>query len=221
MSKLKDLTGETFRLLTVKSRADNNKHGKSVWNVTCSCEDKTESKVVGSNLTSGHTQSCGCLQVKSVTKLNTTHGLSKKPEYKTWLKMKARCLNPNNDSYESYGGKGIEVCDRWLESFENFYLDMGEKPKGKYSIDRLFPEGHYEPSNCRWATTKQQARNKSTTVLIKWIGREQCLMDWAKELSPILGVSSRTICGRVKRGWPIDKAFTLGNIQALKMKDAG
>ena len=82
-------------------------------------------------------------------------------EYNTWSSMKQRCLNPNNPHYKYYGGRGIKICDRWLNSFENFFTDMGKRPKGKYSIDRIDNYGNYEPENCRWVKTELQALNKS------------------------------------------------------------
>lgn len=82
------------------------------------------------------------------------------PTYNSWRKMKERCTNPNHDRYPRYGGRGIKICDRWLHSFQNFLEDMGNRPYGK-TLDRIDPNGNYEPSNCRWATIKQQARNKA------------------------------------------------------------
>jgi len=94
-----------------------------------------------------------------------THGKSKTSEYKAWQDMKYRCYNPNNKDYPNYGGRGIAVCDRWLESFDNFLEDMGRKPGIKYSLDKIDNDGNYEPGNCRWATQKEQGYNKSTTKL--------------------------------------------------------
>jgi len=89
-----------------------------------------------------------------------THGQTDTPEYRTWTGMKERCCNSRKRSFKDYGGRGIRVCDRWLNSFESFLTDMGPKPSSAHSIDRINNDGNYEPGNCRWATASQQARNK-------------------------------------------------------------
>ena len=133
--------------------------------------------------------------------------MSKTTTYKSWCHMKERCLNEGNQDYPDYGGRGIQVCDRWL-SFENFYADMGEKPRGRYSIDRLDTDGGYEPSNCRWATDKQQARNKRNNRAIEFNGRTQLLVEWSQET----GVRQETIRYRLKHGWSVaDALYTPGD----------
>ena len=85
-----------------------------------------------------------------------THGMSKTPEFRAWLNMKERCYRPTNARYHRYGARGIEVCDRWLESFENFYTDIGDRPSPTHSLDRIDNDGNYEPDNCRWGTREEQ-----------------------------------------------------------------
>lgn len=139
--------------------------------------------------------------------MTVTHRLSRTREYKSWLKMKERCFNPNATQYKWYGGKGITVCDRWKSSFENFLADMGKRPSPSHSIDRIDSSGNYEPDNCRWADRKTQIRNQSKT---KWIyvgGQKVILAEYAESL----GISCDTLTNRLR------SEFFNGDI--LSMKD--
>jgi hypothetical protein len=118
--------------------------------------------------------------------------------------MIQRCGNPSDVNYRHYGGRGIVVCGRWLESFKNFMKDMGEPPTPKHTLERIDNDDNYRPSNCRWATRKDQARNKRNNHLITHDGRTQCLAAWAEEL----GIESSLLRYRLKR-WPIEKALTI------------
>lgn len=137
----------------------------------CICDCGNEVKVRASCLASGNTKSCGCLQKDAVSKTGKinkgnkhrqTHGMTKTPEYDAWRHMKDRCSNPNVKNYKNYGERGIIICQRWLNSFENFLEDMGPKPFPKilYSLDRIDNDGNYEPGNCKWSTRSQQQRNR-------------------------------------------------------------
>jgi len=118
--------------------------------------------------------------------------------------MKQRCLNPNTKYYNDYGGRGIKICDRWLNSFENFMEDMGLPPSHKHSIDRIDPEGNYTPENCRWATDKAQARNRRNTVLIKIGDEAKCITDWLR----IKDISPYTYYRRIRKGMTPEESLT-------------
>lgn len=160
MGKLVDLTGQSFGRWTVLNR-EGKKGGFVSW--LCRCECGKRNVVASNSLRTGNSKSCGCYTLEKIT----THGKNKNyviaPEYKTWHMMVQRCTNPNNDGYGDYGGRGIKVCDRWL-NFEDFYADMGDRPSLKYSLDRIDNNGNYEPSNCRWATQTDQSRNQRLRI---------------------------------------------------------
>jgi len=142
----------------------------------CKCDCGVILTVLSNNLRGKTTNSCGCLQLDKIT----IHGKTGTKVFNAWRAMKYRCLNPNDTSYQDYGGRGIKVCDKWLESFENFYKDMGDPPEGM-SLDRIDVNGNYEPSNCRWADKKVQSNNtrsvphsKDIKEHKKWKQRIQC-----------------------------------------------
>lgn len=133
-------------------------------------------------------KSCGCWHRELSIKASTTHGhgqRGKSPTYKAWCEMKARCLNPNNHNYHNYGGRGIKVCERWLNSFENFLSDMGERPSKEYSIDRIDFNGDYCPENCRWATTDIQCNNRRNNIHITYQGEIMTLKQWCDRFDMI------------------------------------
>ena len=115
----------------------------------------------------GKQKSCGCMRSALIAKATTTHGLSKHPMYHVWRSMKERCLLPTAQAWENYGGRCIKVCDRWLESFENFYADMSPSYAPGLTLDRRDVNGDYCPENCRWVSDKVQARNKRTNRVIQ------------------------------------------------------
>jgi hypothetical protein len=178
-----DETGKKFGRLTVLSFDGLHNHFAK-W--ACKCECGNTKSVSGCDLRAGNVRSCGCLRPEIMKTLNRTHGHSAdriySKEYRAWQAMKARCFDINNIGYHNYGGHGITVCDRWKDSFENFFADMGEKPTPKHSLDRIDNKGNYEPPNCRWATRKEQQRNTSRNNNLELNGITMCISDWAIHL---------------------------------------
>lgn len=159
-SRIIDLKGQRIGAWKVLSFAGPNSYGQSTW--LCRCRCGTERKVNAQTLREKLTSSCGCLKGAAIALFRTKHGHSRGGESRTyviWGGMHNRCRNETHVGWKYYGGRGIKVCDRWND-FQNFLEDMGEAPKSR-SLDR-FPnmDGDYEKSNCRWATTTQQANNR-------------------------------------------------------------
>lgn len=134
--------------------------------------------------------------------MSLSHRMSKTPEYKIWAYTKARCYNKKHKNYNDYGGRGIIVCERWLNSFKNFYEDMGKRPSDKHSIERKNNNLNYSPENCYWATRKEQANNRRSNHLIEYKGRTQTVSMWADEI----GIDKKHLLIRIN-SWGIEKAF--------------
>lgn len=206
MGIIKQLVGKRFGRLTVISfnGLKNNRYAQ--W--MCKCDCGNYRLVITTYLNSGNVSSCGCLKVDTTRARSTKHGHNTlkgaTPEYTTWSNIKARCYDEKNKSYSRYGAKGIRVCDRWINSFDNFLSDMGTRPSNDHSIDR-FPnkKGDYEPSNCRWATRHQQVNNKTSNIIIDYKGETKTLSQWCEELN----LGYHLVFGRLKYGWSVKDAF--------------
>lgn len=197
MTKLIDLTGLRFSRIVVLRLGERTKGGQTTW--VCMCDCGVEFSAQASNIKNGKTRSCGCLRKEQLSEFNTLyktkHKKCKTTEYRIWSGIHTRCLNKLDNGYKEYGGRGISICDRW-RVFENFLLDMGERPSPNHSIDRIDVNGNYEPSNCRWATFFEQCNNKRDTVFIEYEGEKRTIAEWSK----IKGLSYRIIWTRLRYG---------------------
>ena len=191
--------GQQYHRWTLISEVADSKSTK--WLARCSCG--TKKAVTASTLAAGRSKSCGCLRVENATAALRKHGMTRTRAYRIWSLMKDRCLNPKAAHFPDYGGRGIQVCKRWRDSFTAFHKDMGDPPAG-LTLDRVNNDGDYEPGNCRWATRRAQAENRRSTRLLTWGGRTQSIKQWAAEL----GLHPTTLGNRLRSGWPVEKALT-------------
>lgn len=197
----KDISGHVFGQLLVL-RYSHTEGKKAYWLCQCSCG--VGRYVVGTALRSGNTKSCGHDRYKNAVAasrpVTTKHGMEGTPTYKSWRSMKERCLNATHKSYSYY--KNVGICDRWVNSFEAFFSDMGERPEGT-TLDRVDNDGDYNPKNCRWATHKEQARNRGNNRIIEFSGKSMCLAEWAE----IVGLRQDTLSWRIN-AWGVEDALT-------------
>lgn len=176
-----------------------------MWKCVCDCGTERTVRAL-SLLSVNGVRSCGCLQRDVAKQYQLIHGHSRKknwtPEYRAWAHMMNRCVNPKDFGYRNYGGRGIQVCESW-KTFENFLKDVGLRPSPKFSIDRINNNGNYEPGNVRWATKRQQCRNRRGLHLLTYDGKTQCLSDWADEI----GSERELIRSRIRSGWSAERAL--------------
>lgn len=198
-----NLTGKKFNRYLVLHLVKSSNEGFK-W--LCRCECGTEKEVFGCSLKNGTTKSCGCFKIEFNKRIRKVHKKSNPLEYNSWVGLKSRCLNISDRAYKDYGGRGITVCDRWLgaDGLQNFINDMGKRPNANYSIDRINNNGNYEPSNCRWATAKEQSRNNRNTCIIEYKEKKFALID----LAILFNVQYNTLRHRIIRGWDLEKALT-------------
>lgn len=194
-----DISGKQFgRLFVLGPIPPVDGSGRKRWACHCDCGSFMVAR--SGELRRGDTTSCGCAKKAALT----THGQSiqRTRSYTTWDGMIQRCTNPRNKKYHLYGGRGILVCEPWL-TFEQFFADMGERPEG-LTIDRINPDGNYEPSNCRWATAKEQNRNLRTNIMLTHDGETLTIAEWTERTK----LGRNTIWGRLQRGWSSERAIT-------------
>lgn len=178
--------------LGARFRKDSQRH----LHVVCRCGKCGSNSVVRACTLGSKSSSCR----NCATRIHGQHGSR---EYRIWESMKGRCLRKTDTRFDDYGGRGIQICERWM-SFQNFYADMGPRPSSRHSIDRIDVNGHYEPGNCRWATRKQQQRNMRSNRLFTINEQTLCLAEWCEKY----GTTPRRVESRLRRGWDIERALT-------------
>lgn len=194
--KPQELISQRFGRLIVVSL-----NRKSYWNCLCDCGNSAI--VRGNSLTMEVIKSCGCLRTESNKSRAKHNEWGKTKEYTTWSGIKDRCFNTNYKKYKDYGGRGITVCDRWIDSYDNFLKDMGRAPSQKHTIERENVNGNYEPSNCRWATMKEQQNNRRNNRMIEFNGLTMTLSQWCSKLN----INYKRTQSRLNLGWSIEDSF--------------
>lgn len=201
MRKFINLMGQKFNRLTFIEHINKNK-----W--LCRCDCGNEIIAQSGHVKNDNIKSCGCWRKKQITKRNKSkirHGYCSTKIYQRWQAMLQRCNNPNSKAYKNYGGRGIKVCKRWSK-FENFLIDVGLPPAGQYEIDRKKNDGNYCKSNHRWATDKENSRNKRNNRLETAFGKTQCRSAFAEEYS----IKLNTLIHRIdKLGLSVEEALTI------------
>ena len=201
MSKRIDITNQRFGKLVAIRPVGHNARGEGLWLCRCDCGNTIE--VVTYSLRSGNTQSCGCMAKEVLLKRNTKHGKCGTRLYRIYRGMVQRCTYPKHKNYAQYGGKGVKICDEWLEysAFEQWAKNNGYSDT--LSIDRINVDGDYSPTNCRWVDVYTQAHNKSNNNKLTYNGETLTIAEWARKLNLRTG----TLRYRIKRGLPNDLIF--------------
>ncbi len=197
-----DLTGQRFGRLVVLGKSETRIYGRQLaWE--CQCDCGVVKPLLTSVLKSGSTKSCGCLKRECKPPVLLTHGLSRYSGMKVWQGMIRRCTNSEAKDFPLYGGRGVKVCERWMD-VRNFAEDMAEKPEG-CSLDRIDPNGDYCPENCRWATPAEQGANKRSNRMIQHEGQVLHMSEWCRRL----GVKPSTVINRLNSGMAPSLALTM------------
>lgn len=199
-----DVTGKKFNRLTALGPTGQDRQNQMVWLCRCDCGNLTF--VSSSNLRIGHTKSCGCLHGEVLSERSVIHNMSGTKIYATWTHLIQRCINPSDAAYDRYGGRGISVCAEWRFSFEDFYAcvsGLSHFNERGYTLDRINNDGDYEPSNIRWSTQTEQARNKRNSRYFTYGGKTQTATEWGEQF----GLEYKTLLARLNRGWDMERAL--------------
>lgn len=203
-----NLSGKTFGRWTVIRYAGTDSRRYALWLCECNCEEKTRRSVSGVLLRSGESKSCGCLHKDILSAMFTKHGRSKTKVYASYHSMRSRVLNSADLHFKCYGGRGITICQRWLDSFEAFYDDMAKSWRPKLTLDRKDVNGNYCPENCCWATRTEQNNNKRTNRYITYEGATRTVAQWAAHV----GLPWEVVYRRVRNGWDFKRVLEFPHI---------
>lgn len=199
-----DLVGKKFGRLMVDSFAGT-RGGNAWWSCVCSCGARRT--IVAHSLVGGVSKSCGCLAkevaAKQISTLRRTHGYTNTPEHNVWENIIARCCNPKHPSFSNYGGRGIGICQEWRNSFEAFLANVGPRPSSVHTIERIDNNKWYEPGNVKWATRREQQRNRRSNRMLVIGGETRTITEWS-ELS---GINIGTLYKRIARGVCLEEAI--------------
>ena len=198
---VEDLVGQKFKRLMVLARGESTPGGGASWVCRCRCGACVTVPAVRLKL--GKTGSCGCLRREKLSKKMKTHGQTRSPEYVAWIGMKKRCNNPATADAHRYKDRGITVSKRWLNSFENFFADMGLRPSPEHSLERKNNSLGYSKSNCVWATPTVQNNNRVSNAMVTHAGVTRTIAEWAV----FLDRPSRRIQARLAKGWTVHDAL--------------
>lgn len=210
MSRRNNLIGQRFGILTVIEDAGNDQRGNSLWLCQCDCGN---TKVIrGSKLKEGQNLSCGCQwhaynekRNEGIRKSKITHGLSGRRLYYIYDNMMKRCYDQKSEKYPNYGGRGIIVCEEWRTDRQAFFdWAMSSGYSDDLTIDRIDVNGNYCPDNCRWATPKEQANNRTSNRYLEYNGETHTVIEWAE----LLGIPPGALYARIENGWTTEKALT-------------
>lgn len=205
-----DLRGERFGRLVVLRQASPDKSGRARWECRCDCGKTTIAAAV--RLKRGLSNSCGCLRLDKVKASSITHGITRQKDdkpripkiYQTWANIKTRCTNPKTPYYDRYGGRGIKVCDEWMNDFQSFYdWAIANGYQEGLQIDRIDNDGDYTLENCRWVTKEVNANNKRNNLVLEQNGKRHTAAEWSR----ITGISQKAIYTRIKAGKTQDEVL--------------
>ena len=199
--KIENLNGSIFGMLTVIGFVGKNERRVAIWR--CRCECGKEINAPSGNLKNGQ-YSCGCDAIRKFKEFKTTHGMTSSSEWNIWNGARKRCRLVTDPAYSKYGGRGIDMCDEWYDSFQKFYDDMGPRPKG-LTLDRKDNNKGYSKENCRWATYTTQNRNKASNHLWEFNGEKKCITEWAQSTGVRKDTLRRRVC---VYGWTVERALT-------------